>query len=554
MKRLLALAASLAVALTLGPRLAGATEPLARPPQPAPQALTGPQVGSPAPDFAFRTLGGKNVTLASYHGKTLVINVWATWCPPCRQEMPDLLSSYAKLHAANVEFLGVDTTEEAPIVRAYIVAKDVPYAQAIDTQKKFAKDYDIAYFPTTFVIDGEGILRARYIDVLGPQQLALMVEAAKAGRNAEIVSPLQQKIDVALADPGLAGGADAVATLAYAKSVDAAINKAEDLLNDSDAAKGNSTDLLRTRVEQAAIRDHAISSLATSAGTDEAKELLARLRVDAFRDRERYAEALAAYREAVALNPKNDDALSGISFVAGRLSQSDVQIEADRKLAALQPDSVDALVELGLALAKAKQFPEAFATFTKATALAKKHVDATPTKPAIVRKLAWTHLYAGRTYAKGGDAAHARAEFEQVIAWTQKLPKDDIRYEMYLEEGQEAIIALGLSRPVTTATVSLAPWTGADLPGSVASTLKYRLVVADSAGKNVALHASGVPKGWIASFCTDRLCSPFKLSVAIPQSGVKIIEFQLVPPDEKAKIGKVRVTGTDGRSTSSATT
>ena len=141
-----------------------------------------------------------------------------------------------------------------------------------------------------------------------------------------------------------------------------------------------------------------------------------------------------------------------------------------------------------------------------------------------------------------------------MIAWTQKLPKNDIRYEMYLEEGQEAIVALGLSKPATTTTVSLAPWTGADLPGSVASTLKYRLVVADAPGKNVALHAIGVPKGWIASFCTDRVCSPFKVSVAIPQSGVKIIEFQLIPPDEKAKIGKVRVTGTDGRSSSSATT
>ena len=552
MKRLLALATAAALAVALGPRPAGATKPLA-PPAAGPQSLTGPQVGAPAPDFSLRTLDGKSVSLASYRGKTLVINVWATWCPPCRQEMPDLLSSYAKLRTSSVEFLGVDTTEEAPIVRAYVVAKNVPYPQAIDAQKKFQKDYDIQYFPTTFVIDPQGILRARYIDVVASQQLALMVDAAKAGRNAEIVSPLQQKIDVALADPGLASGADATATLAYAKTVDAAINKAEDLLNESDAAKGNSTDLLRTRVEEAAIRDGAIAALATAGTSDESRELLARLRGDAARDRERWSDALTAYRDAVALNAKNDDALSGIAFVAGRLNQSDVQIDADQRLVVLQPDSVDALVELGLALGKAKRFSEAYAIFGKAIALGKKHVDATP-KPVVVRKLAWTHLYAGRTYAKGGDHAHARAEFEQVIAWTQKLPADDIRHDMYLEEGQEAIVALGLSKPVTTTTVSLAPWTGADLPGSVESTFKYRLVVADVVGANVALHASGVPKGWVASFCTDRVCSPFKVSVAIPQSGVKIIEFQLVPPDEKAKIGRVRVTGTDGRHTSSATT
>jgi len=552
MKRLLALAASVAIGLSLGSGPALATEYVA--PPKTQQVLTGPQLGVQAPDFSFRTLDGKTVSLATYRGKTLVLNVWATWCPPCRQEMPDLLSSYAKLRNSNVEFLGVDTTEEAPIVRAYVIAKGVPYAQAIDAHKKFEKDYDIQYFPTTLVIDAQGILRARYIDVVAPQQLALMVDAAKAGRSADIVSPLQQKIDLALADPGLAPDADAAATLAYAKTVDAAIQKAENLLDDSDAAKGNSTDLLRTRVEESAIRDKAISALAIATTGDDSKELLARLKGDAARDRELWANALDAYREAVALNAKDDDALSGIAFVAGRLNQSDVQIEADQKLVALQPDGVDALVELGLALGKAKRFSEAYAVFGEAIELAKKHVDANLASAVTVRKLAWAHLYAGRTYAKGNDAPHARSEFEQVIAWTQKLPVDDIRHDMYLEEGQEAIVALGLSKRVTTTTVSLAPWTGEDLPGSVASTLKYRLVVADAAGKRVALHASGLPKGWIASFCTDRVCSPFKVSIAIPQSGVKIIEFQLVPPDEKAKIGKVRVTGTDGRHSSSATT
>src|ERR1700693_5620036 len=375
MKRLLALAASVAIGLSLGSGPALAPEYVA--PPKTQQVLTGPQLGVQAPDFSFRTLDGKTVSLATYRGKTLVLNVWATWCPPCRQEMPDLLSSYAKLRNSNVEFLGVDTTEEAPIVRAYVIAKGVPYAQAIDAHKKFEKDYDIQYFPTTLVIDAQGILRARYIDVVAPQQLALMVDAAKAGRSADIVSPLQQKIDLALADPGLARDADAAATLAYAKTVDAAIQKAENLLDDSDAAKGNSTDLLRTRVEESAIRDKAISALAIATTGDDSKELLARLKGDAARDRELWANALDAYREAVALNAKDDDALSGIAFVAGRLNQSDVQIEADQKLVALQPDGVDALVELGLALGKAKRFSEAYAVFGEAIELAKKHADPT---------------------------------------------------------------------------------------------------------------------------------------------------------------------------------
>jgi hypothetical protein len=125
---------------------------------------------------------------------------------------------------------------------------------------------------------------------------------------------------------------------------------------------------------------------------------------------------------------------------------------------------------------------------------------------------------------------------------------------MYLEEAQEAIAALDLGGPHATTSVSLAPWTGADLPGSIPNTIKYRLVVAGPAGSSVALHTADVPKGWVASFCSDRVCAPFKVSVALPESGVKVIEFQLVPPEGKAPAPKVRVIGTSGTQTSTATT
>jgi peroxiredoxin len=528
--------------------------PAAPAPAAAPAALTGPQVGSPAPNFKLRTLDGKTVSLASYRGKTLVINVWATWCPPCRQEMPDLLTSYGKLRKTGVEFLGVDTTEEAPIIRAYVVAKGVPYAQGIDTGKTFQKDYDVQYFPTTYVIDAKGILRARYIDVIAPLLLAQLTGAAKAGKNGEIVSPLQTKIDAVLVDPGLASGANNAVIVAYAKHADEAVTKAEDLLGDTDAAKGDTTDLLRTRVEEAALRDRAIAALAPSAAFDTDKILLTRMQGDAARDRERWADSLAAYRATLALDPKSEDALSGVAFVAARLDQVAVAIDADEQLAALTPDSVDAQVELGITYGRAKRWSDAYTAFDRATTIGKRHVDAKPGDASIVRKLAWAYLYEGRTYTKGHDAVRAKAAFEQLMAWTQKLPANDIRHDMYFEEGQEAIVALELAKPVTTTTVSLAPWTGADLPGSIASTIKYRLVVADKAGKTVALRAAGVPKGWIASFCSDRVCSPFQVSVAIPQSGVKVIEFQLVPPNATAKVGKVRVIGNDGAHTASATT
>jgi tetratricopeptide (TPR) repeat protein len=357
-----------------------------------------------------------------------------------------------------------------------------------------------------------------------------------------------------LVDPKLAANADEATAYTYAKAIDKEIDHAERLLDRSDPAKGKSTDLIRTRAEEEALRDEAIAALAPLANTSAEKELLARMRGDAAQDREQYDAAMADYQEALALNPKNDDALNGLAFVAGRLHRLDTELDAAQRLVALESDSVDALVNLGISYGTAKKFPQAYATFARAVALAKKHVDAKLGSPDTVRKLAWVHLYYGRTYAKGGDPARARAQFQELLAWTQKLPKNDIRHDMYLEEGQEAVVALGLAHPSSVATVSLAPWTGPELPGSIPNTIKYRLVVAGNAGKHVALAAKDVAKGWVASFCSDRVCSPFKVSVAIPPSGVKIIEFQLVPPDAGARTGKVRVVGTDGSHTSVATT
>jgi hypothetical protein len=209
---------------------------------------------------------------------------------------------------------------------------------------------------------------------------------------------------------------------------------------------------------------------------------------------------------------------------------------------------------LARAQAKKGEVAAAAATFAQALAAGRAGVAAHPGKAAQLRVLAWAHLYAGRNDARAGDAVRARAEFDATVALARRLPPNDPRHDMYLEEAQEATIALGLGAPARGTVVSLVPWTGADLPGSIPDTIKYRLVVADVPGRSVALRASGVPKGWVASFCSDRVCAPFRVSVAIPDSGVKVVEFQLVPPAGKLPSPTVRVTGSDGRHESSATT
>jgi peroxiredoxin len=549
------LAAALPVAALAEPAQPPAATVAAPPAVAATAAAAGPVVGAPAPAFSVKALDGKTLTLESYRGKTLVINVWATWCPPCREEMPDLMSAapkYAK--DGNVAFLGIDTTEEAPIVRAYAAAKNVPYTLAVGSQDTFGAAYDVQAFPTTFVIDASGVLRARYVDTLAPRQLAELVAAGKAGRSAVIVSPLQEKIDASLADPALAFASNDPAKIeATAKAVDAAIDHAELMLDKSDASTGNSTDFFRTRAEEEALREKAVAAL-LSGGTSVAdKTLLPKMSGDAALETERWKDALDAYRSVLTLDPKNPDALAGISAAESNLHDYDAAVTADEQLVALSPDDAGGLVDLALEQAKAGHASDSYATFARAVEVAKKHVDASHGKASDVRRLAWVHLYYGRTYAKNGETQNARAQFDEMLAWTQKLPQNDERHDMYLEEGQEAIAALELATP-RGISVSLAPWVGAELPGSVPNTIKYRLVLAGTAGRNVTLDASGLPKEWVASFCSDKVCAPMHDVVLIPPSGVKIVEFQLIPPSGKPAAPKVRVTGHDGSAEATATT
>lgn len=104
-------------------------------------------------------------------------------------------------------------------------------------------------------------------------------------------------------------------------------------------------------------------------------------------------------------------------------------------------------------------------------------------------------------------------------------------------------------------SISLAPWTGPNLPGSIAGTIKYRLVVTGAPDEAVSLRASGLPKAWVASFCTDKVCAPFHVATMLPPAGVKVIEFQVIPDGPKpVRAPRVRVEARAGAATASATT
>lgn len=125
-------------------------------------------VGQKAPDFALRDLDGKVVQLSDFHGKTVVLNFWASWCPPCRAEMPDLLEIYEqRLSEDNFVVLAVDkrTEDTDDAVRDFVEEFGLTFPVVFDDTDEIFERYEVRGLPSTFFIDRDGVIRAR---TLGP--------------------------------------------------------------------------------------------------------------------------------------------------------------------------------------------------------------------------------------------------------------------------------------------------------------------------------------------------------------------------------------------------
>jgi peroxiredoxin/Flp pilus assembly protein TadD len=483
------------------------------------QQLPGPVVGRPAPAFTLRTVDGKTVRLTDYRGRTLVINVWGSWCPPCRLETADLVAESRSAAARGVAFLGVDTTESADVVRAFVAAKGIAYPQVATTgESSFATAYEIRNYPTTFVIGPDGVLRARHADNILPRaQLRAYIVAAQQGQSAPLTTAFQTQLDALLDPARYPFSGDAATIRATVAKAAAAIAKADDLQDDAMTDPSRDHDLIKTGQAQETLRAAAIAALAPVVEGDADRALLARLRGDDAAALGTWSDADAAYREALRYVPGDVTTLSGQAYAVSKLGDAARVAAIDAEIADRAP-SYSAYVSLGRALAKAGDIKSAEAAFDRAQALA-------ATDPA---RLAWTNLYYGRMEAGAGNRDKARAAFVRASVAAQKIPKLDPRAEWYVEQAQEGTVALDVARGAQPA-LSLAPWTGPDLPGSVTSTIKYRLVVTGAPGTVLELASTGLPAHWIGSFCTDRVCAPFRTSVRVPAAGVKVVEFQVVP-------------------------
>ncbi|MGP7815891.1 peroxiredoxin family protein [Niallia sp. 01092] len=122
------------------------------------------EIGAKAPDFSLKNLAGDTVKLSDYRGKKVMLNFWATWCPPCKQEMPTI-QQFFKESGNKVVILAVniDGTED---VVDFVNNRHLTFPILLDEKDKVNELYKIITIPTTFFIDENGVIKQKYYSAM----------------------------------------------------------------------------------------------------------------------------------------------------------------------------------------------------------------------------------------------------------------------------------------------------------------------------------------------------------------------------------------------------
>ncbi|MCA1796382.1 MAG: TlpA family protein disulfide reductase [Geobacteraceae bacterium] len=116
-------------------------------------------MGETAPDFTLENMQGEEVTLSDLRGKVVLLNFWATWCPPCREEIPSMEKLYQHFEGQAFEMLAINVEENGPeVVGKFFEDKSHSFPILFDPQARAQRLYNVSKYPETFVVDRNGIV------------------------------------------------------------------------------------------------------------------------------------------------------------------------------------------------------------------------------------------------------------------------------------------------------------------------------------------------------------------------------------------------------------
>lgn len=144
--------------------------------------LTRPQPS--APEARFATLGGEQLTTSAMRGKVLAVNFWATWCPDCVKEMPQMTETYRKYSARGYEMIAVAVQDHPNRVADFTQKRALPFKVAIDADGDISRRFgDVRITPTTFLIDKKGKVIKRFVGEPDWKEFDRLVEQALAQQS-----------------------------------------------------------------------------------------------------------------------------------------------------------------------------------------------------------------------------------------------------------------------------------------------------------------------------------------------------------------------------------
>jgi thiol-disulfide isomerase/thioredoxin len=125
----------------------------------------------PAPYFVAPALGGGTIHSSTYGGRVAVVNFWASWCGPCRQEAPALEGLWREYRDRGVRFIGVNFKDDAAAAQAYEDEFDITFRSAFDPSGKLAHEFGVLALPTTFVLGRDGTIEYQFTGIVSEQLL-----------------------------------------------------------------------------------------------------------------------------------------------------------------------------------------------------------------------------------------------------------------------------------------------------------------------------------------------------------------------------------------------